>query len=494
MGGGRGSRKRTYISLSSSSSGDNKEDQSEEELDSELESEETDRNDDHDFDEAEETGPSASCDDDDDVDATGCEWSDDEGDESDDQEEAEDESSGLHDDESLRNRVLRLLRGKSDLQELNLRECKSYLRQHALRITGTKAECIQRIMEHWRMRDGNAEALYPRSSFSINCTGDVCKGDVVLFTQRVFKKFDKVSRRGSIIGKRTTAGRVVKESYGAAKQQHTFTIEVLWSKGIKKLPPLFPLLVKGRNLYKLKTFRQPWKNETERLRVLAEKHKRGAAARLARAERKTKTEYYKKGFKRQKEFHHSRPSQMGKKTEPKKAKDGAGLGKAPMKHVEGDSYHQKAPPFGRANSQKYPRSRVLKSSTKYQSFSDPYKNSGLRTNSYAYPPQNFYQFERAQLMDHLPVAPFRLPSCGTGSTSRFPQFSPYLDPSLTPTSQFQGQNHLPHPQHLYYTRPNHAFEPRGFNGPPELRNDYALSRPFSLGKETYRQRGDFSAL
>ncbi|XP_028070810.1 splicing factor YJU2-like isoform X1 [Camellia sinensis] len=64
-----------------------------------------------------------------------------------------------------------------------------------------------------RIKDGNAETLYPRSSFAINCTGDVCKGDVVLFTQKVYKKF----------GKRTIAGRVVKESYGAAKQQHTFT-------------------------------------------------------------------------------------------------------------------------------------------------------------------------------------------------------------------------------------------------------------------------------
>ncbi|CAL5350305.1 unnamed protein product [Camellia sinensis] len=62
------------------------------------------------------------------------------------------------------------------------------------------------------IKDGNAETLYPRSSFAINCTGDVCKGDVVLFTQKVYKKF----------GKRTIAGRVVKESYGAAKQQHTF--------------------------------------------------------------------------------------------------------------------------------------------------------------------------------------------------------------------------------------------------------------------------------
>lgn len=33
-------------------------------------------------------------------------------------------------------------------------------------------------------------------------------------------------------------------------------IEVLWSKGEKPLPPLHPLLIKGRNLYRLKTLRQ----------------------------------------------------------------------------------------------------------------------------------------------------------------------------------------------------------------------------------------------
>ncbi|KAL5992684.1 hypothetical protein ACLOJK_013603 [Asimina triloba] len=118
---------------------------------------------------------------------------------------------------------------------------------------------------------------------------DVCKGDVVLFTQRVYKKFDIVSRAGDPIGKRTIAGRVVKESYGAAKQQHTFTVEILWCKGVKKLPPLFPLLVKGRNLYRLKTFRQRWDDEAERLKVLAEKHRRGAAARQIRAMKKAKS-------------------------------------------------------------------------------------------------------------------------------------------------------------------------------------------------------------
>lgn len=118
-----------------------------------------------------------------------------------------------------------------------------------------------------------------------------------------------MTRNGKVLGIRTVAGRVVKESYGAAKQQHTFTVEVLWTKGLKKLPPLFPLLVKGRNLYRLKTHRKPWKNEADRRKVLAEKHKRGSVARYRRAKRKNALSTN-KGVKSRKGAHCERPSQM----------------------------------------------------------------------------------------------------------------------------------------------------------------------------------------
>nr|XP_048334956.1 zinc finger CCCH domain-containing protein 62 isoform X2 [Ziziphus jujuba var. spinosa] len=237
---------------------------------------------------------------------------DDDGDKQSDIDEEEDNDC---DDESLCNKVVRLLKERCDLDCLTLKECKAYLRINALRLTGIKTVCIHRIKEHWRLKDGNGEALYPRQSFFINCTGDVCKGDVVLFTQKVYEKFDKVTRHGRVLGKRIVAGRVVKESYGANKQQHTFTVEVLWSKGFKKLPPLFPLLVKGRNLYKLKTFRQRWDNEEERLKVLAEKHKRGFEARLARATKQKKKWTENGGAKRAKKFDSTRPSQMKRSTE-----------------------------------------------------------------------------------------------------------------------------------------------------------------------------------
>ncbi|MCH98042.1 zinc finger CCCH domain-containing protein 62-like, partial [Trifolium medium] len=62
-------------------------------------------------------------------------------------------------------------------------------------------------------------------------------------------------------------------------------IEVLWSKGEKPLPPLHPLLIKGRNLYRLKTLRQKWEDEGQRQKLLMEKHSRGSVARADRESR-----------------------------------------------------------------------------------------------------------------------------------------------------------------------------------------------------------------
>ncbi|KAL4582356.1 hypothetical protein LXL04_006903 [Taraxacum kok-saghyz] len=203
--------------------------------------------------------------------------------ESDDQEYDEEEENDAESDEEecFDNQ------GSNDEKELSLVECKAYLRKHKLRLSGTKEECRQRIKEHERLKEAGGESIYPRSSFSVNCTGDACKGDVVLFKQKIQNKFDKGGNRGNVIGKRTVAGRIVKESYGASKQQHTFTVEVLWNKGWKRLPVLSTLLVKGRNLYRYGTFRQAWKSEAERSKVLEEKHKRGEAARHIRKSYKT---------------------------------------------------------------------------------------------------------------------------------------------------------------------------------------------------------------
>ncbi|KAK3127717.1 hypothetical protein QOZ80_7AG0577500 [Eleusine coracana subsp. coracana] len=195
--------------------------------------------------------------------------------------EAEAEQFGADRSEAACSKIVGLLSNGRSLEGIKLVECKAYLKKIGLSQTGDVATCIDRIMLHWRLKDGNPEKIYPRSSFCINCKGDVCRSDVVLFKQKVYEKSGK--KHAKCIGKRVVAGKVIKESYGKEKQQHTFTIQVFWSRGVGKLPPLHLLLVKGRNLYRMMTFRQPWPNEAERLKVLEEKHNRGDVARRVRS-------------------------------------------------------------------------------------------------------------------------------------------------------------------------------------------------------------------
>ncbi|KAL0556269.1 hypothetical protein IC582_004781 [Cucumis melo] len=53
-------------------------------------------------------------------------------------------------------------------------------------------------------------------------------GETVLFTQKVYAKFDKVTRHRGLTRKRNVAGKVIKESYGASKQQHTFIVRLFF--------------------------------------------------------------------------------------------------------------------------------------------------------------------------------------------------------------------------------------------------------------------------
>ncbi|XP_020574297.1 zinc finger CCCH domain-containing protein 62-like [Phalaenopsis equestris] len=201
-------------------------------------------------------------------------------------------------DEKSFEKVEELIKEGGHLEKLTLDQCKVYLRKHGLRLTGNKAVLISRIREHREIINGCGETKYPAESFVLNCKGDACLGDVVIFEQNVYDMFSIASRSatGPPCGTRTVAGRIVKESYGFAKQQHTFTIEVLWSKGVKPLQPLHQLLIKGRNLYRIKTMRQRWVDEGERLKVLQEKHGRGSHARYSREIRIKEKEKRMKGI------------------------------------------------------------------------------------------------------------------------------------------------------------------------------------------------------
>ena len=52
----------------------------------------------------------------------------------------------------------------------------------------------------------------------------VALGMGVMFQYFCRKKGDPRGVRGRLCGQRTNAGRIIKESYGTAKQQHTFTV------------------------------------------------------------------------------------------------------------------------------------------------------------------------------------------------------------------------------------------------------------------------------
>lgn len=121
------------------------------------------------------------------------------------------------------------------------------------------------------------------SLYSIPATGDVCTGDEILFVEAVF---GGAHRKPTFLGERRIAARIVKDSYGAAKQQHTFTLEIVASDGTSPLPVGTKTTRKGRNVYRNGTSRKPWADEAARREALDEKHGRGDAARAARAARK----------------------------------------------------------------------------------------------------------------------------------------------------------------------------------------------------------------
>lgn len=122
-------------------------------------------------------------------------------------------------------------------------------------------------------------AIQDGPTFTIDCTGDACAGDIVLFKERVF---GGSYRRPKMLGKRRVTARILRESYGRVAQQHTFTLEILSSDGCQPLRAGTTTTRKGRNLYRLGTRRQPWADEDLRQAALDEKHQRGDAARAAK--------------------------------------------------------------------------------------------------------------------------------------------------------------------------------------------------------------------
>lgn len=111
-------------------------------------------------------------------------------------------------------------------------------------------------------------------TYSIDCTGDVVVGDEIAFDRATF---EGSFRRPRFAGFERVTGRVIRDSYGADKQQHTFTLE---------LPDGSTARIKGRNLYANGVWRKPWGDPEARVAARDEKHTRGDAARKARRARK----------------------------------------------------------------------------------------------------------------------------------------------------------------------------------------------------------------
>lgn len=121
--------------------------------------------------------------------------------------------------------------------------------------------------------------------YSVCCTGDCVLGDHVRFERARFAGAYSRYNRPRFDGFELVTGKIVADSYGPDKQQHTFTIELEDGKRIR---------IKGRNLYRNGTWRKSWSDETKRCSVRAEKHARG---RQARAERDARREHeFLRGF------------------------------------------------------------------------------------------------------------------------------------------------------------------------------------------------------
>jgi hypothetical protein len=129
-------------------------------------------------------------------------------------------------------------------------------------------------------------------SFTLDCTGDVVVGDTILFTEAVWAAYKPQGRfrrksKPQPLGERTIIAEVVNDSYGAAKQQHTFTLLVLESEGYEPLQPQTKTTRKGRNIYRNGVKRLHWEDEATRRMACDEKHVRGNNARGMRAARRS---------------------------------------------------------------------------------------------------------------------------------------------------------------------------------------------------------------
>ena len=110
----------------------------------------------------------------------------------------------------------------------------------------------------------------------IDATGDVVVGDRIEFVEAVF---EGSHRKPKYIGDRFIEAEVLRDSYGEAKQQHTFTLSVINSTGVQPVESGRSIRRKGRNVYRNGVMREMWEDEVRREVARDEKHSRGDSAR-----------------------------------------------------------------------------------------------------------------------------------------------------------------------------------------------------------------------
>ena len=129
----------------------------------------------------------------------------------------------------------------------------------------------------------------PTKVYRIDGTGDVVNGDRIRWSEAVFSGSH---RKPTFEGKRTTEAEVVADSYGAVKQQHTFSLLVVRAEGTSAPSPGERTRRKGRNIYHNGCYRAVGKNEAACRESQDEKHNRGDAARTDRESRRAVEGYH----------------------------------------------------------------------------------------------------------------------------------------------------------------------------------------------------------
>lgn len=129
-------------------------------------------------------------------------------------------------------------------------------------------------------RDSDGERLYSKeeevidailamTEYPIDVTGDACRGDEIAFARAVF--FGSLWHP-RFAGYEVVEATILRDSYGAKKQQHTFTLLLKDGRVVQR---------KARNVYRVITMAKP-RDPAECEEALREKHARGDAARAAR--------------------------------------------------------------------------------------------------------------------------------------------------------------------------------------------------------------------